>query len=151
MTICESHATSVSNGLRTTLEEKERERIIALLGTCQSGLSTPPSSGWIEMPLEDSHRTYQGRELMPAHQTPYMMEVTYPYYMGGEMMDGYQCDDQIMAQSSIDSACASATRIERERIIALLTETHAGLKAVLAMAHPEGDGSELIALIKGEN
>jgi hypothetical protein len=40
---------------------------------------------------------------------------------------------------------------ERERTIALLTETHRGLKAVLAMAHPEGDGSEIIALIKGEN
>ena len=40
---------------------------------------------------------------------------------------------------------------ERDRIIALLTETHAGLKAVLARAHPEGDGSEIIALIQGES
>jgi hypothetical protein len=42
-------------------------------------------------------------------------------------------------------------KAERERIIALLTETYKGLKAVLAMAHPEGDGSEIVALIKGEN
>lgn len=39
---------------------------------------------------------------------------------------------------------------ERERIITLITETHQGLKAVLDMAHPEGDGSEIIALIRGE-
>lgn len=40
---------------------------------------------------------------------------------------------------------------ERERIIKLLTETHKGLLAVMAMAQHDGDGSELIALIKGEN
>jgi hypothetical protein len=88
---------------------------------------------------------------MAIHEIPYMMEVTYPFYLGGQIMDGYQCDDQIMAQSSIDGACASATYIERQRIIAIL-EAH-----VKIMESEHQDPSEIwgleqaIALIKGEN
>ena len=42
-------------------------------------------------------------------------------------------------------------REENERIVKLITETHKGLLAVMAMAKHDGDGAELIALIKRGN
>jgi hypothetical protein len=52
--------------------------------------------------------------------TPKMIEVTYPYFLGGFMQDGYQADDQVMAQAAVDAAAHSATLIERERTIEVL-------------------------------
>lgn len=48
------------------------------------------------------------------------MEVTYRYYLGGNVTDGYQDNDSAMAQIAIDDACENATYIERKRIIDLL-------------------------------
>lgn len=85
------------------------------------------------------------------------IEVIYPHHMGGNMMDGYMCNDKQMAQSAIDFACESATIIERERIIALL-ETNAenwssDCQKPLDPQHCQSCWLfvDLIALIKGEN
>lgn len=51
------------------------------------------------------------------------VEVTYPFWMGGEMLDGYMCNDQQMAQITIDAAVDSAQILERQRIIKVLEES----------------------------
>jgi hypothetical protein len=48
------------------------------------------------------------------------MEVTYSFYLGGKVTDGYQDNDPHSAQCAIDDACKSATFLERERIIGIL-------------------------------
>jgi hypothetical protein len=83
---------------------------------------------------------------------PVAIEVIYPYYLGGEMLDGYQATDNVMAQASIDSAVASATIIERERIIKLLdiwdcNNDRCDCDSINQCIYRQ----QLIALIKGEN
>lgn len=81
------------------------------------------------------------------HQ-PVMVEVTFPFHLGGNMTEGYRCFDQNMAQDSIDVAVHSATLLERERIIKLLeADCRDGLGDNI-----QGCSHEVaIALIKGEN
>lgn len=84
------------------------------------------------------------------------VEVTYPFHMGGDMMEGYMCNDQQMAQAVVNAAIESARHLERERIIKLLENDMAlaiGIdgKCRYEEHYAEACHCDIIALIKGEN
>ena len=79
---------------------------------------------------------------MSVHELK-MIEVVYPFHLGGEMMEGYCCNDNQMAQLVLNQAIESATILERERIMAVIEKRESG-ECGFGVTH------DLIEIVRGE-